>query len=142
LPFFKININIVKVLCYNKRKKGEKMKINAYEYRSALKDKEAPSFITLGITADIIMSKEILKNTTEIAEFIENIFKIGAPLSEMRSEIVAEILEKISVADQKTRNGYRVKLLNFVEEKFYSKEKNNKKTENNLSKWIKKGHTF
>jgi len=135
LPFFKININIVKVLCYNKRKKGEKMKINAYEYRSALKDKEAPSFITLGITADIIMS-------TEIAEFIENIFKIGAPLSEMRSEIVAEILEKISVADQKTRNGYRVKLLNFVEEKFYSKEKNNKKTENNLSKWIKKGHTF
>lgn len=118
------------------------MKTNAYEYRSTLKDKEAPSFVILGITADIIMSKEILKNMAEIAEFIENVFKTGKPLSEMRSEIVAEILEKISVADQKTRNGYRVKLLNFVEEKFYSKEKNNKKTENNLSKWIKKGHTF
>lgn len=118
------------------------MKINAYEYRSALKDKEAPSFVIFGITADIIMSEEILKNMTEIAEFIENIFKIGAPLSEMRSEIVGEVLEKISNADQKTRNMYRAKLLNFVEEKFYSKEKINKKTENNLSKWIKKGNTF
>ena len=105
------------------------MKINAYEYRSALKDKEAPSFVIFGITADIIMSEEILKNMTEIAEFIENIFKIGAPLSEMRSEIVGEVLEKISNADQKTRNMYRAKLLNFVEEKFYSKEKNNKKIE-------------
>ena len=118
------------------------MKTNAYEYRSALKDKEAPSFVILGITADIIMSKEIFKNMTEIAEFIENIFKIGTPLSEMRSEILGEVLEKISNADQKTRNRYRAKLLNFVEKKFYSKEKNNKKTENNLSKWIKKGHTF
>lgn len=118
------------------------MKTNAYEYRSALKDKEAPSFVILGITADIIMSKEIFKNMTEIAEFIENIFKIGTPLSEMRSEILGEVLEKISNADQKTRNRYRAKLLNFVEEKFYSKEKNNKKTKNNLSKWIKKGNAF
>ena len=51
------------------------MKTNAYEYRSALKDKEAPSFVILGITADIIMSKEILKNMAEIAEFIENVFQ-------------------------------------------------------------------
>ena len=71
MPFFKININIVKVLCYNKRKKGEKMKINAYEYRSALKDKEAPSFVILGITADIIMSEEILKNTTVSLKLIK-----------------------------------------------------------------------
>lgn len=118
------------------------MKTNAYEYRSALKDKEAPSFVILGITADIIMSEEILKNMTEITKFIENIFKTRVPLSEMRSEIVGEVLEKISNADQKTRNMYRAKLLNFVEEKFYNKEKNNKKTENNLSKWIKKGRTF
>ena len=118
------------------------MKTNAYEYRSALKDKEAPSFVILGITADIIMSKEIFKNMTEIAEFIENIFKIGTPLSEMKSEILGEVLEKISNAEQKTRNRYRAKLLNFVEEKFYNKEKDNKKTENNLSKWIKKGNTF
>lgn len=99
------------------------MKTNAYEYRSALKDKEAPSFVILGITADIIMSKEIFKNMTEIAEFIENIFKIGTPLSEMRSEIVGEVLEKISNDDQKTRNMYRAKLLNFVEKNFIVKKK-------------------
>lgn len=47
------------------------MKINAYEYRSALKDKEAPSFVILGITADIIMSEEILKNTTVSLKLIK-----------------------------------------------------------------------
>ena len=40
------------------------MKTNAYEYRSALKDKEAPSFVILGITADIIMSEEIVQGKT------------------------------------------------------------------------------
>ena len=117
------------------------MKINAYEYRSALKDREAPSFVLLGITADIIMSKEIFKNLTEVSEFIKNVFETGTPISEIRSETVAEVLEKICNADQKTKNRYRKKLLNFIEEKFYNNEKNNKKTENNLSKWVNRKFT-
>ena len=116
---------------------------NIYEYRSYLKNKDISSFVILGIVAEMILSETILKDN-DISEFSKNVFEIELKelVTESRIATATKLLEKISSSNEQEIQKYRKKMLNYIEEKFYNKESDNKKQpNNNLSKWIRKRQT-
>ena len=116
---------------------------NIYEYRSCLKNKDISSFVILGIVAEMILSETILKDN-DISEFSKNVFEIELKelVTESRTATATKLLEKISSSNEQEIQKYRKKMLNYIEEKFYNKESDNKKQpNNNLSKWIRKRQT-
>lgn len=116
---------------------------NIYEYRSCLKNNDISSFVILGIVAEMILSETILKDN-DISEFSKNVFEIELKelVTESRIATATKLLEKISSSNEQEIQKYRKKMLNYIEEKFYNKESDNKKQpNNNLSKWIRKRQT-
>ena len=116
---------------------------NIYEYRSCLKNKDISSFVILGIVAEMILSETILKDN-DISEFSKNVFEIELKelVTESRIATATKLLKKISSSNEQEIQKYRKKMLNYIEEKFYNKESDNKKQpNNNLSKWIRKRQT-
>ena len=111
---------------------------NIYEYRSCLKNKDISSFVILGIVAEMILKDN------DISEFSKNVFEIELKelVTESRIATATKLLEKISSSNEQKIQKYRKKMLNYIEEKFYNKESDNKKQpNNNLSKWIRKRQT-
>ena len=87
--------------------------------------------------------KKILKYN-DISEFSKNVFEIELKelVTESRTATATKLLEKISSSNEQEIQKYRKKMLNYIEEKFYNKESDNKKQpNNNLSKWIRKRQT-
>ena len=115
---------------------------NIYEYRSSLRNKEISLFLILGIVSEIILSKEIFKKNKDISLFLKNIFELEFKEYVMKSRtmIMSKTLKKIYSSNEQEIQKYRKNLLNYIEVNFYNKENNSKKkTNDNLSKWIRKG---
>ena len=115
---------------------------NIYEYRSSLRNKEISLFLILGIVSEIILSKKIFKKNKDISLFLKNIFELEFKEYVMKSRtmIMSKTLKKIYSSNEQEIQKYRKNLLNYIEVNFYNKENNSKnKTNDNLSKWIRKG---
>ena len=116
---------------------------DAFEYRSALKQKNIPKFIITGIMAELVFF-DIFEKENEISEFIDNVFRIETKNlanetgKNFKEKVVLETISKINVSDEKETERFRKRLLKFVEKKFYNDEKVSNSS-NNLSKWVKSG---
>lgn len=111
---------------------------NLFEYRSVLKNKNISIYQILGITSEIILNKNFFKKNLEVVSFIKLIFNIEFKdyITKSRTMIMAKVLKKIYLSDEKELQEYRKSLINYIESNFYNEE-SKKNTNNTLSKWIR-----
>lgn len=107
-------------------------------FRNELKNKHIHTYKLLGITTEIIFSKEIFLQNSNIKDFLKDVFNISFKEDVMKSRttIVAKICRLICSSED--NNLYSKKLLKFIIYKIDElKEKENiKEKKNSLDGWV------
>jgi len=106
-------------------------------FRNELKNKQVYTYKLIGITSELIFSKEIFPKNKDISIFIENVFGITYKdyIMKSRTMVVAKISRLLYNAnEQSTYNKELLLFINEIIEKLKIPE-NEKKS--NLDGWIK-----
>lgn len=113
---------------------------NLVLYRNELKNNIVPKYKTIGIVAELLLSKEIFTKNSEIEAFLANIFMVRYKGYVMKSRtlMVARCCKIISRSEDKEYNIYKKKLFIFINEEIErAKEEQNIKTEKNqFDGWV------
>lgn len=102
-------------------------------YRNELKNTKIQTYKLVGIVCEIVLSKEIFKNNSEIEEFIVNVFnlKFKNYLYKSRTLLVARLTREILKNDSYAK---RTKLLyKFIVSKI---DEDNINTNNQFDGWL------
>ena len=96
---------------------------NRFLYRSSLKSKDIPKFQMMGITSELILSKQVFPKNIEIT-FLNVVFNVEFKNYVMKSRtlILSRTVRVIEGCSENEYQNYRRKLLNFVEEYYESEE--------------------
>lgn len=97
----------------------------------------------IGIVSEIILSRELFKQNTDIAKFLMEIFDLSYNEQVMRSRtlILSKTVQHIYDSDAKNYQIFRKRLLNFIEKAYYKDDNKDKKTKKNpVSEWVTRGN--
>ncbi|MFW2901723.1 hypothetical protein ACN6J9_14315 [Carnobacterium maltaromaticum] len=107
-------------------------------YRSSLKSKDIPKFQMMGITSELILSKQVFPKNTEISSFLKVVFNLEFKNYVMKSRtlILSRTVRAIERCSENEHQDYRRKLLNFVEEYYESEAVSKNASKSSISKWV------
>lgn len=110
-------------------------------FRNELKNTKVPRYKLIGITTEILLSKEVFRRNSEINLFLRDVFNMRFKTYVMKSRtmIIARISRNIYVADNKQYVEIKSNLLKFInrEIKKMQKEVGQKKGKNQFDGWLK-----
>ncbi|NST67556.1 hypothetical protein HRG75_08215 [Enterococcus faecalis] len=111
---------------------------NRFLYRSSLKSKDIPKFQMMGITSELILSKQVFPKNIEITSFLNVVFNVEFKNYVMKSRtlILSRTVRVIEGCSENEYQNYRRKLLNFVEEYYESEEVSKYISKSSISKWV------
>lgn len=111
---------------------------NKFLYRSSLKSKDVPKYQIMGITSELILSKEIFVKNSDISTFLKSVFHLEYKEYVMRSRtlILSRTVRTIEKCSDVEYQEYRKKLLNFVEEYYTDEFKNRNTSKSVTSRWV------
>lgn len=111
---------------------------NRFLYRSSLKSKDIPKFQMMGITSELILSKQVFPKNIEITSFFNVVFNVEFKNYVMKSRtlILSRTVRVIEGCSENEYQNYRRKLLNFVEEYYESEEVSKNISKSSISKWV------
>lgn len=109
-------------------------------YRTELKYKDILSYKIIGITTELILSKDIFKKNNDISRFLKIIFNISYKeyVMNSRTMIVARVSRLVYSLEKKDLDEIRKRLLDFVSSLINTTTENNVNTSQrkDLGKWI------
>lgn len=114
---------------------------NLVMYRNELKNRIIPKYKVIGITAELILSKEIFKRNNDLTKFLKDIFFVEYKEYVMKSRtmIMARTCRLIYEASDEQFNDMKKELIDFVSAMIdiYKNEGKIVNEKNPLSGWVK-----
>jgi len=100
---------------------------NLVIFRNELKNRIVPKYKLIGITCEILLSKELFKNNIDTVPFLEEIFSVKYKeyVIKSRTAIIARTTRLINKSDEPTIYQYKKKLYSFIDEYLRKKASHN-----------------
>lgn len=122
------------------KRRTDNMYRNLVLYRNELKNTVVPRYKTIGIVAELLMSKEIFSKNTEISDFLSAVFstKYKDYVMKSRTLIIARCCRIVLNCEEKDYAIYKKKLFQFVNVKIETlkREGGIKKEKNQFDGWM------
>lgn len=110
-------------------------------YRNELKNSMVPTYKLIGITAELLLSREIFPKNSQIEDFLNDVFRVKYKTYVMKSRtlMVARCCKVISTCEEKEYNIYKRGILKFVNQEIelMKKESDIKSEKNQFDGWLK-----
>lgn len=108
---------------------------NLIFYINTLKQTNIPKYTFIGITCELILSKELFKSNSDLIPFLKDTFDIEflPYVMKSRTTIISRMVRTIYSYDKKQFNEYRKKLIKFLEKNLTFTKENYKE---GLSGWL------
>lgn len=114
------------------------MYTNLLLFRNELKNKNMPRYKLIGIVVELLLSKEVFKRNSEIAEFVKDTFNIEFKeyILKSRTMITAKLCREIHSSN--TPSSCQKKLYDFVDSKIEQIKKDGNVTtkKNEFDGWL------
>ncbi|MEH7749568.1 hypothetical protein V7659_31890 [Neobacillus drentensis] len=114
------------------------MERNLIYYRNELKNKTVPKYKIMGITSEMILSKEIFRRNTDVIPFLKKVFSIEYKhyVILSRTMIVARTILLVSKSDEHEYKQIKNNLFKVVELMIQEMKKENDSTKNEFNGWL------
>lgn len=91
---------------------------NLVIFRNELKNRIVPKYKLIGITCEVLLSRELFKNNIDTVPFLEEIFSIKYKeyVIKNRTAIIARTTRLINNSDEPTIYQYKKNLYSFIDE--------------------------
>ena len=100
---------------------------NLVIFRNELKNRIVPKYKLIGISCEVLLSKELFKNNIDTVPFLEEVFSVKYKdyVIKSRTTILARTTRLINKSDAPTIYQYKKKLYSFIDEHLRKKASHN-----------------